>query len=200
MRSAAAAMLGASLTGVGLVLFAAGILWSLYAQSLEDDDNEAFLRRTYWGDREEGTKPFGGGKPAGAVAIEKWAQEGLEAEMLALGNLALGFKGEITDWNGEWFADDIIEFRFTFGNWDPATHHFEYVLTGYTDKQRSAGPKELRRGSSHVELPQRDDEVFVLAIEQKVDDSIYQAVQLEFAYYKDGQRVGSDKLWATIDD
>jgi hypothetical protein len=204
LRTAVGALLGASLTGVGLVLFAAGILWSLYAASLEDDDNEIFLDRTYWGKHERKEGMFGGARPtAGKGAVEAWMAYGMDAELMALGNLALGFKAEITDWNGEWFAHDIIEFRFQFGTWNAQTHRFEYAVEAFKDKQRATAPVVIRRGPSAKEVPNKPDadgEVFELALQQRIDDDVYQSVRLTFSIYKDGELVGSDALWATIDD
>lgn len=203
IRTAAGALLGASLTGVGLVLFAAGILWALYAASLEDDDNEVFLDRSYWGKHERKEGRFGGQKPgSGGAAAETWLAGGLDAEMMALGTLALGFKAEITDWNGEWFAEDIIEFRLSFGVWNPQSHRFEYVLEAFKDKNRTGTPVVVRRGPWKNEVPRKgdDDEVHQLSLVQRVDDDLYQSVRLTISIYKDNELVGSDSVWATVDD
>jgi hypothetical protein len=201
LRTAAGALLGASLTGVGLVLFAAGILWALYAQSLEDDDNEVFLDRCYWGVNKRKEGSFGTTKPTNAKLLNDWMAAGMEAEMLSLGNLALGFKAEITDWNGNWFANDVIEFRFKFGTWKPEEQHFAYSLKAFKDKARTGVGVEIRKGPLPGEQPLPSDEGgFELALEQKVDDDIYQAVQLDFSFHRDGTLVGRDSLWATVND
>jgi hypothetical protein len=129
--------------------------------------------------------------------------DGIDAEMMALGNLALGFKAEITDWNGEWFAHDIIEFRFSFGVWNAESHRFEYTLEAFKDKERKGAPVLLRRGPGAKEVPKKEDadaEVYELSVHQRIDDDIYEAVRLYFSIYKDGELVGSDALWATVDD
>lgn len=204
LRTAAATLLGASLTGVGLVLFAAGIFWALYAASLEDDDNEIFLDRTYWGKHERKEGAFGGARPAaGRDALSNWMKAGIDAEMLALGNLALGFKAEITDWNGEWWANDIIEFKLSFGAWEPSSHRFEYKLDAFQDKERKGTPVLLRSGPLAGESPRKEEEdsqVYELSLTQRVDDALYQSVRLTFSIYKDGDLVGTDALWATSDD
>jgi hypothetical protein len=204
LRTAAGALLGASLTGVGLVLFAAGILWALYAASLEDDDNEIFLDRTYWGKHERKEGAFGGARSgASKDAAQAWMAGGIDAEMMALGNLALGFKAEITDWNGEWFSNDIIEFRFMFGVWSPDSYRFEYRLEAFQDKERKGTPVLVRTGPMPGEVPKKEDEdseVYELSIQHLIDDDRFQAVRLTFSMFKDGELVGSDALWATVDD
>lgn len=204
LRTAAGALLGASLTGVGLVLFAAGILWALYAASLEDDDNEIFLDRTYWGKHERKEGRFGAARPnGGKEALQTWMAGGIDAEMMALGNLALGFKAEITDWNGEWFSNDIIEFKFMFGVWQPESHRFEYRLEAFADKERKGAPILIRSGPMPGEVPKKEDadsEVYELSMSHLIDDDRYQAVRLTFSMFKDGDLVGTDALWATVDD
>ncbi|MGY0613468.1 hypothetical protein, partial [Luteimonas sp. A501] len=49
LRTSAAALIGASATGVGIVLFIVGVAWALYAASLEHDENEKFLDRSFFG-------------------------------------------------------------------------------------------------------------------------------------------------------
>lgn len=128
---------------------------------------------------------------------------GIDAEMLALGNLALGFKAEITDWNGEWWANDIIEFKLSFGAWEPSSHRFEYKLDAFQDKERKGTPVLLRSGPLAGESPRKEEEdsqVYELSLTQRVDDALYQSVRLTFSIYKDGDLVGTDALWATSDD
>ncbi len=87
--------LGASLSGIGAVLAILGFAATLYAQSLEDDLNEIFLKRSFWGNGEREEKKFGAWcKPEDhdAAPMLKWAEVGLKEESDALQALSVGFK------------------------------------------------------------------------------------------------------------
>ena len=64
----AAETLVVALTGVGIFLAILGFGYAIYAESLEDDLNDIFLKRSYWGKGKAPAEPFGSGaRPAVAV-------------------------------------------------------------------------------------------------------------------------------------
>lgn len=115
---AVAELVGASFTGIGIVLMVAGFAWALYAESLEDDLVDIFLKRSYWGDGEAPSAPFGASaKPAqgktGESAVQAkqiWAETGMKEEYDGFSALAIGFKASV-EWNRHWFEDDILAAR-----------------------------------------------------------------------------------------
>ncbi|MGY0650249.1 hypothetical protein ACW7GZ_00005, partial [Luteimonas sp. A537] len=92
LRTSAAALIGASATGVGIVLFIVGVAWALYAASLEHDENEKFPDRSFFGRHKSTEGRFGGTQMDNPDA---WGAHGLDDELLAMGVLAI--EREIND-------------------------------------------------------------------------------------------------------
>ncbi|WP_237741847.1 hypothetical protein [Herbaspirillum rubrisubalbicans] len=53
-----AGMIASTALGIGIVVGVAAFAIALYAESLEDDLNEVFLKRCYWGKSERGETRF----------------------------------------------------------------------------------------------------------------------------------------------
>lgn len=85
-----------SLTGIGIVLGVIGFAWSLYAMYMEDDLNDVFLKRSYWGigGRYEGKF---GGKVQGQspTDLTNLTERALTEECEAFAALALGAKATV---------------------------------------------------------------------------------------------------------
>lgn len=122
---ALAELAGEALTGVGLLLGLVGFAYMLYAVSLEDDLNEVFLKRSYWGEGRAAAAPYGSElrppialgpdgdnldvKPANrpaaddAAAFERWARRGLEQEGQGFRALSVGLDATL-----EWADGDAV--------------------------------------------------------------------------------------------
>ena len=115
-------MLAASLTGIGIVLAIAGFAWAIYAESLEDDLNEIFLKRSYWGADKAPMPPFGSGeRPKIAIGsngnnidavpnseykadkFSSWAIAGIKEEAAGFIAISVGLKCTV-----EWIKKDFI--------------------------------------------------------------------------------------------
>lgn len=92
--AATAEIVGASLTGIGIVLGIVGFGWSLYALYMEDDLNDTFLKRSYWGIGDQPVSSFGDPKPPlkDASRVVAWVESGMDEEMQAFAGLTLGIK------------------------------------------------------------------------------------------------------------
>ena len=96
-------LVGASLTGIGIIVGIVGFAWSLYALYMEDDLNDTFLKRCYWGIGDQPISSFGDPKAIGQTAskITDWVRRGLDEEMQAFAGLTLGIKVTL-----EWARQD----------------------------------------------------------------------------------------------
>jgi hypothetical protein len=83
-------MLARCLTGVGLLLWLGGLGFSFLAMYLEDDDNEVFLRRSY----------FGKGHPELGRFLN------LDHEVQSFGSLSMGTRAEM-EWHDRLGADEV---------------------------------------------------------------------------------------------
>jgi hypothetical protein len=187
LRTALVGLAGSWWTGVGLVLFAAGIIWAIYAQSLEHDDNERFLDRSFWGkhDGKEQYMPYGGTRGAD---VDMWMASGVTEESLALATLALGVRGVINDWDDEtWVnadARDVITATLSFGDYKPEETKFSYSLEGLKQALPGIRGDVLYQGPQGGDLvaPTKDNpNVHELQLAFRVDDKKYKAVRLNFA-------------------
>jgi hypothetical protein len=194
LRTAVAGLLGSWWTGIGLVLFAAGIIWAIYAQSLEHDDNERFLDRGFWGKHEgkDEYPPYGGEQ--GAVSQDAWMANGLSEELLALATLALGIKGAFDDWNDERRlfnkdARDIVTATLSFGNWKPEQMDYSYSLEGLPTRSPGVRGTVLYTGPGpgDVVLANADNpRVHEIKVAFRVDEDKHPAVRLNFALHAKG--------------
>jgi hypothetical protein len=187
LRTAIVGLAGSWWTGVGLVLFAAGIIWAIYAQSLEHDDNERFLDRSFWGkhDGKDEYPPYGGTRGGD---VEVWMAQGVTEETLALSTLALGIKGMLTDWDDEmWIntdARDVITATLSFGSYKPGETKYSYSLEGLPEAQPGSRGTVLYAGptAGDLALPMEDNpNVHELRLAFRVNDDKYKAVRLNFA-------------------
>ena len=96
-------LVGASLTGIGIIVGIVGFAWSLYALYMEDDLNDTFLKRCYWGIGDQPISSFGDPKAIGQTAskITDGVRRGLDEEMQAFAGLTLGIKVTL-----EWARQD----------------------------------------------------------------------------------------------
>ena len=124
--AAVAELIGVSATGIGVVLMIAGFAWALYAESLEDDVVEIFLKRTYWGLGESAAVKFGAAaKPLAKKsdrgrlppvgdddinALLAWAQAGVNEERNGFGALSAGLKFSV-EWIDHWFSESVLAVR-----------------------------------------------------------------------------------------
>ncbi|WP_132864103.1 T6SS effector BTH_I2691 family protein [Stenotrophomonas sp. ATCM1_4] len=136
LRTSVGALVGASMTGVGIVLLIIGIAWAIYAASLEHDENERFLDRSFFGKHERTEGRFGGAQVADE---DSWVAGGLSEEVLALGALAKGISAVIENWEDNVFSDDVVTAVISVADWDPSRYKAGYVLEGYAAMPDSAG-------------------------------------------------------------
>ncbi|WP_295844177.1 hypothetical protein, partial [uncultured Xanthomonas sp.] len=135
--AAATAYLGSSLTGIGIVLAIVGLGWSLYAQSLEDDLNEVFLKRSFWGTGHPQGR-FGASRarpPADdAGMLQLWVSNSLRDEQNAFAALSVGFKASLA-WQDNWWSDDQVQARIESAT-TSGKRRVAYTLTLYGDAER----------------------------------------------------------------
>ncbi len=124
--AAVAELIGASATGFGIIFMIAGFAWALYAESLEDDVVEVFLKRTYWGLGDSAAEKFGAAeKPVATKAIRgrsslvgdedinalvRWSNTGMNQERDGLGALSVGLKFSV-EWIAHWFSENVLAIR-----------------------------------------------------------------------------------------
>lgn len=129
--AAAAELLGTSLTGIGIVVGVLGFAGMLYAESLEDDLNEVFLKRSYWGNGERSEGKFAASEEpqnkSDAEAMIRWAQRGLAAEVDGFNALSVGIKATLT-WHTNYVSADVLEARIEASAGDE-NHRVAYKLT-----------------------------------------------------------------------
>lgn len=187
IRGSAAALIGASATGVGIVLLIAGVAWALYAASLEHDENEKFLDRSFFGKHERKEEGRFGGPPM--ENKDEWVAHGMSEEMLSLGLLALGLSGEISNWEDNWTSRDTIHATLRLGSWDPSLHEVAYRLEAFPTKPALSGGRTpagevILKGSSKKNKPVPDEDnpsVHQISIKSDINDKKYQAVRLVFS-------------------
>jgi len=203
LRSSLGALLGASLTGIGVVLLIIGIAWALYAASLEHDENEKFLDRSFFGKHERTEGRFGGPP---MVDEDVWSGQGVNDEMLALGALALGISAVIDNWEDNIFSKDVILATITVGNFKPAEQEVHYRLEGYEAMPNLAVERVMSGvdfGSSAIAplVFQQDEEngaVQLASIRQAVPDK-FSVVRLIYSLHEKGgeEPIARGEVWET---
>lgn len=202
-------LLGASLTGIGIVLGIVGFGWSLYALYMEDDLNDTFLKRSYWGIGDQPIASFGDPKPVespircpNSLKIQAWIQNGLTEEMEAFAGLTLGIKVTL-----EWARQEAAKpspVEMVMPVVAASTSAYRFLTRGHMVKAKleSMSHGESRRVSwkisvqdssgntiaSHADkdVPlstDKDSGRDVLEVALPLEDAIYmQAGQAEFSY------------------
>jgi hypothetical protein len=179
-------MLARCLTGVGLVLWLGGLGFSFLAMYLEDDDNEIFLKRSY----------FGKGHP------ELGRFRNLDHEVESFGSLSMGTRAEM-EWNDRIGADGL---KATVKVFQPTpTTVVTIRLQGY-DEINGKLIRELSAGAlPKLALSEDKDErasgIFVTELSLDLPDEV-SAVKLSYYVYpqalKGTKAAASGDLW--IDD
>jgi len=134
--AAAAELLGSSLTGIGIVAGVLGFAGMLYAESLEDDLNEIFLKRSYWGNGERSEAKFAATEEptnkADAEAMIRWAQRGIRFEVDGFTALSVGFKASLV-WHANLTTSNLIQARIeTATRSEKCRVSYELVMTPAT--------------------------------------------------------------------
>ncbi|WP_313250673.1 T6SS effector BTH_I2691 family protein [Stenotrophomonas sp.] len=201
IRTSAGALVGASATGVGIVLLIIGIAWALYAASLEHDENEKFLDRSFFGKHERTEGRYGG---AAMADEDAWTAKGLDAEILALGALAIGLWATIDNWQDNVFSKDAIFATISVANWKPGERVLRYRLEAHESMpDRAAGsvPKgvEIASGATPqlvLEASQDGGGLHVAKIEKAIGNK-YNAVRLVYSLFDAGedQPVAQGEVW-----
>lgn len=194
--AAAAAYLGASLTGIGIVLAIGGFGWSLYTQPMEDDLNEIFLKRCYWG---VGLAQGGFGRnqaepPAADASLRLlWVQSALRDEQGAFAALSEGFKAQLV-WHDNWFSADQVQATLESSTCSDKRR------VAYTLTIKDASNAVLATGDKAA-VPALDGKTNLYAVDVRIpmrDDQWKAAHKAEFAYnvYEEFERVslGRDTL------
>lgn len=195
----AAAIWGASLTGVGLLLAVVGLGLTLWAISMEDDDNEIFLDRTYFGLHGNQTThlPF----------------KDLDQEVKAFGALALGLRVEL-GWDDN-FGPDVVNVKMLVAGWNEKSR---LVLTmtampAPQDKQLSSqvlaygevshqGYRTMAAGLAKPDpqlsvnvAPSKDNgNAHEITISAKIiNEVLHRRVKFEFSYWDDAKAYEAKK-------
>ena len=185
--AAAAELLGSSLTGIGIVLGVLGFAGMLYAESLEDDLNEVFLKRSYWGNGERSEAKFAASEePADKRDIEaviRWAQRGIRFEVDGFTALSVGFKASLV-WHSNIASSNMIQARIeaATGN-DKRRVSYELLITPATlpGLSAKAAKMELDKESGH----------YVLDLKLPLDEKTWRAAQsatFTFNVYEEFER------------
>jgi len=112
--------LASSLTGIGLILWIAGVGISIVAMMLEDDEIEVFLDRSHFGKHKN---------------TDLGHFPSFEREVQAFAGLAHGFAAEI-EWNDEMIGSDEITVRIKSAQWSPKLRA-TYRLQGFAEDKRT---------------------------------------------------------------
>ncbi|MDB0567587.1 hypothetical protein LBW52_16380 [Ralstonia solanacearum] len=210
-------LIGATLTGVGIVVSVIGFGWSLYALYMEDDLNDTFLKRSYWGIGDSPVSSFGGPRVSHGdqAPVEAWIKKGLLEEAEAFAGLTLGIKITL-EWArqemgtpsiGEMVSPILVGgYKYlTRGHalkakLESQSHGDNRLISWSITVKDSAG--KILTGLADKDVSLRSDkdsgrDVFEVTL--PLDDTAYeQAAQAEFTYkfYEQYERVGlsSDTL------
>lgn len=145
----------ASLTGIGIVVGVLGFAGMLYAESLDDDLNEVFLKRSYWGNGERSEGKFAASEEpqnkSDAEAMIRWAQRGLAAEVDGFNALSVGVKATLT-WHSNYVSANVLEARIEASAGDE-NHRVAYKLipssTSAPPQTDGAAPMTPDKDSGH---------------------------------------------------
>jgi len=176
----AAGMIAFTLTGIGVVLGILGFTIALYAESLEDDLNEIFLRRCYWGKSERAETRFAAGEEPSNKNITEdmlnWCERGLAAELHGFQSLSVGVKASLT-WSKNYFKDSVLEVRIE-AVYDGLAPQAAYVL--------QLLPENLGKRSEESALMTLDPDSrrYVLSIKVPLDTNTWNAVRSAHLSYR----------------
>ena len=201
--------IGAALTGVGIVVGILGFGWSLYALYMEDDLNDTFLKRSYWGIGDQPIASFGDPKPvparspADALKFATWVKNGLTEETDAFAGLTLGVKVTM-EWSRQEVDTKAVLLKTPVTALMPTVLAYKHLTAPHilTAKLESLSSGDDRRvswaiavkdgsgkalkvlGAKDVVLKKDQDSGHdVLEIVCPLDDSVYRAAQqAEFSY------------------
>ena len=173
--SFAAAGVGSMLTGLGMFAWVTGVGIGIYAAMQEDDENEVFLERSY----------FGYGEDLGTLA--KFAS--LEDEMLAFKTLARGFRAEL-EWQDNVTERDVVTVRLQTIEWDPKRYAVSFALDGY---DKLDGELIGRIAEGEMADVQESGGIFE-AVRRIPVDSEVEAVRLTFTLWNAKHRVANQPL------
>jgi hypothetical protein len=172
--------LSRTLTGVGLLLWLAGLGLSFYALYLEDDANESFLRRSF----------FGKGHPQ----LGKFTD--LDHEVQSFGALAVGTSAEL-EWHDNWTQADEFTVRVKVFNPQPGSV-VTAVVEGF-EKINGRKVSELYKGDmpslvleGNTPLPNAAGAVHVTERRRAVPNGIA-AIRLTYALYENR----AENAWPT---
>ena len=174
--------------------------WALYAASLEHDENEKFLDRSFFGKHERTEGRFGG--PA-MLDEDAWSGLGINDEILALGALALGISAAIDNWEDNILSKDVIYATITVGNLKPAEQEVHYRLEGYEDMpnlstERVASGVDFGSSATAPLIFEQDSEngaVYVAPIRQVVPNK-FNVVRLIYSLHeKGGEPIARGEVW-----
>jgi len=129
-----AELVGSALTGIGIIVGIVGFAWSLYALYMEDDLNDAFLKRCYWGVGDAPISSFGDPRASAqdASSVTAWAHRGLDEEMQAFAGLTLGIKVTL-EWareEGPSFVETLVPVA------GPLIGSYKYLARGHLLKAK----------------------------------------------------------------
>jgi hypothetical protein len=163
MTSVGLAGLGMTLFGVGMFLWIGGVAIGIVATMLEDDECEAFLKRTYFG-------------KGGDAQLPKFPD--LEKEMLALGTLARGIKVEL-EWNDEMLGPDEVKASITCMDWDAKTCGLSLKVEGYDTVN---GKLVATLADGDAVLPEKPDRegMYKVSMGYAIKDTAIAAVKFSF--------------------
>lgn len=162
--SFAAAGIGMSATGIGMFLWVAGVGFSVVGAMLEDDENETFLERSY----------FGSGSN---TQLGKFAN--LEDEVQALATLARGFRAEL-EWQDNMTEPDVVTARLQTVEWDRNHRGMSFVLDGY---DMINGAKLVTLAEGELNDPKAEGGLYKVEQQVKITAPGVQAVKLTFTLW-----------------
>lgn len=162
--SFAAAGIGMSASGIGMFLWVAGVGFSVVAAMLEDDENEIFLERSYFG--------YGRNTQLGKFS-------NLEDEMQALATLARGFRAEL-EWEDNWTEPDVISVRLQTIEWDRKQRGMSFVLDGFDEIN---GKPVARLAEGELDNPMEKNGMFEATSRISLTQAGVKAVKLTFTLW-----------------
>ncbi|MCP1573441.1 hypothetical protein J2S30_001820 [Herbaspirillum rubrisubalbicans] len=175
-----ATMVAATATGIGILLGIAGFALALYAESLEDDLNEIFLKRCYWGKSERTETRFAAAEePLDKRNLEEmltWSERGLAAEVKGFQSLSVGVKASLT-WSKNYFSDNVLQARIE------VVHEGQAPRVAYTLQLL---PENLGRTAedSALMVLDADSRRYVLDINMPLDAKTWNAAQSAHLTYR----------------
>lgn len=173
-------MVAATATGIGILLGIAGFALALYAESLEDDLNEIFLKRCYWGKSERTETRFAAAEePLDKRNLEEmltWSERGLAAEMKGFQSLSVGVKASLT-WSKNYFSDNVLQARIE------VVHEGQAPRVAYTLQLL---PEDLGRTAEESALMvlDADSRRYVFDIKMPLDAKTWNAAQSAHLTYR----------------